>query len=311
MARTVTISMPREHTDSLVDELLALEGVLSLRRQDGASVQPAGDVVTVEVTDRASSRVVGLLTARGAGVDPRVSVTTSEPSGMMTASGADALASDIASTSFEEIEFMLDRQATLWSNETIVMGVAGMVAAAGLVTNAVHLVIGAMVITPGFVPLLKVSFSVAAGGAAWRRGLRQTAMGYGALVLGAAIAALVLQLSGRTLPAGADAYLSDGSLVSYWREVTAVGTLVAVVAALAGALIVNAGRGVLALGVMIALALVPGAALIGVGAVAGDLGLAVDGALRWAHDAIITVIVGVAAFAVLRWVRGRALHLTS
>lgn len=91
--------------------------------------------------------------------------------------------------------------------------------------------------------------------------------------------------------------------MSYWSSVTLAGTLVAVVAGVAGALLVNANRAVLTAGVMVALALVPGAALVGLGIIAGDGALARDGALRWLHDALIVVAVGTAAFGTIRWRR--------
>jgi hypothetical protein len=307
VARTVTISLPSERTDPLLGDLRSLPGVLTVHRQDGISVQPPGDVVTVEVTDRSLTGLLDLLTRYGAGRDDGVSVTTSEPDGMVSASGAEALADDIGASAFEEIEHTLDREATLGANELTVMGVSGAVAVAGLVTNSVHLVIGAMVVAPGFEPLLKLSLSAAVGGGAWRRGVAQTAQGYALLVVGALLSGLVLSASGR-LPAGSAGYLQGGALVSYWRELTAAATLVAVVAGVAGALLVNANRAVLTAGVMIALGLVPGAALVGLGIAARDGTLLRDGAVRWLHDAAIVVAVGSITFGGLRARRRRRLQ---
>ncbi len=188
------------------------------------------------------------------------------------------------------------------------MAIAGVIAAVGMATNAVHLVIGAMVVAPGFEPLLKISLSAAAGGGAWKRGLVDMARGYGAPVVGALAGSLVLSATGTSLPAGSGGYLGTGTLPAYWHELTAAATIVAVVAGLSGAVLINAGRAVLTAGVMIALALVPGAALVGMGAAAGNGGLALEGAVRWAHDAFIVVAIGTAAFASLRVLRGRRLH---
>lgn len=58
---------------------------------------------------------------------------------------------------------------------------------------------------------------------------------------------------------------------------------------------------------MIALALVPGAALIGIAVVGTDLSLALDGFRRWAHDAVIVTVVSAAVFGVYRLHRGRGL----
>lgn len=308
MARTVTISIPSGRADALLGDVQALDGLLTVHRQHGSSVQPPGDVVAVEVTNRAMPALQRLLAMHGAGTDPAVSVTTSEPTGMMSASGSEALARDVSTSSLEETEFTLARETTLGINETIVMALAGAVAAVGLVTNAPHLVIGAMVIAPGFEPMLKVSLSVAAGGGAWRQGFLQTVKGYGALIAGALVAAIVLRATGTALRAGSGGYLDEGILVSYWSSLTAAGTAVTLAASLAGALLVLANRAVLTAGVMIALALVPGATLVGLGIASGDLALARDGALRWVHDAAAVTIVGMATFGVVTAKRRRRLH---
>jgi hypothetical protein len=308
MPRTITISVEPSRTDALVADLADADGVLTLHRQDGASIRPSGDVVTVEVLDRRSSELFALLSRHGAGTEPGISVTTSEPDGMVSASSADEIAHDVSSSTFEEVEFTLDRETSMGPSQMAIMGVAGALAATGLATNAVHLVVGAMVLAPGFEPLLKAAFGPVVRSAAWRRGLGQVAKGYGALLAGSVVAAAILRVTGTELPAGTGGYLSEDILVTYWRTTTAAGTVVAVAAALAGALVVATNRAVLTAGVMIALALVPSAALVGVSVVAGDAGLAVDGGLRWVHDAVITVVVGAATFGLLRIRRRRILH---
>lgn len=95
--------------------------------------------------------------------------------------------------------------------------------------------------------------------------------------------------------------------MAYWRELTAGGTVVAVVGDVAGAVLVIANRPVLTAGVMVALARVPGAALLGIAMTDVDLALAADGALRWAHDAAIVTVVGAVVFALYRARRGRRL----
>ncbi|MBW3558082.1 MAG: hypothetical protein KY454_14195 [Actinobacteria bacterium] len=67
----------------------------------------------------------------------------------------------------------------------------------------------------------------------------------------------------------------------------------------------NANRAVLTAGVMVALAVVPGAALVGLGIVAGDRVLFRDGPVQWLHDVLIVVAVGTAAFGAIRARRRR------
>lgn len=307
MPRSVTISLPADRAPLLVDELSTFDGTLTLSQQRQASVRPPGDVITVEVLDRSVSALFALLSRYGAGKDDGVSVTTSEPTGMVSASSSAALADDPASSSFEELETMLEREASMGANKVVAMAAAGAIAAAGILTNSVHLVIGAMVIAPGFEPFLKLALRVTGRGRSFRRGFVDIAVGWCVLAAGAAGAALILRWLGVSPGSASGGYLAQGGLESYWRELTGSATVVAVVGAVAGATLVMANRPVLTAGVMIALALVPGAALIGIAVVAADLSMALDGARRWAHDAVIVTVVSAAVFAVYRLHRGRGL----
>lgn len=307
MPRSVTISLPPDRAALLVEELSTFDGTVTLSRQRHASVQPPGDVVTVEVLDRAVSPLFALLSRYGAGSEDDVSVSTSEPTGIVSASSSAALAGDPASSSFEEVETMLEREATMGANKAAAMAAAGGIAAVGILTNSVHLVIGAMVIAPGFEPFLKLALRVTGRGRSFNRGLIDIAVGWTVLIVGAAVGALVLRSFGVSLDSPSGGYLSHGALESYWRDLTASATVVAVVGAAAGAILVMSNRPVLTAGVMIALALVPGAALVGVAVVEADPGLAIDGARRWAHDAVVVTVVGSGVMALYRLSRGRGL----
>jgi len=309
MPRSVTISLPSDRAARLVEDLGAFDGTLTLSRHRQVSVRPPGDVVTVEVLDRSVSALFALLSSHGAGRDEDVSVTTSEPTAMVSASSGAGLADDPATSSFEEVETMLEREATMGANKVAAMAAAGAVATVGILTNSIHLVIGAMVIAPGYEPLLKVALRVVGRGRSFRRAAWDVAAGWVALAAGAAAAALVLRVSGVSPDTPSGGYLAPGGLLSYWRELTVGATVVAVVGGVAGTVLVVAKRAVLTAGVMIALALVPGAALVGIAVVDRNLSLAADGALRWAHDATIVSVMGAAVFALYRLRRGRGLGL--
>lgn len=307
MPRCVTISLPADRADLLVEELSNFDGILTLSRQRQASLLPPGDVLAVEVLDASVSALFALLSRHGAGTDGGMSVTTSEPTAVVSSSSAAALARDPSSTSFEEVEALLERESTMGANKVAAMAASGAIATVGLLTNSVHVVVGAMVVAPGFEPFLKVALRVAGRGRSFTRAFYDIGAGWSALVVGAAAAAVVLRLLGVSTGSPSGGYLPRGGLLAYWRDLTATATVLAVVAGAAGAVLVVASRAVLTAGVMIALALVPSAALVGIAVADGDLGLAADGALRWAHDAAIVMLVGAVVFAVYRASRGRGL----
>jgi uncharacterized membrane protein len=73
---------------------------------------------------------------------------------------------------------------------------------------------------------------------------------------------------------------------------------VSLFAGLAGVILVTVNRSLLTAGVMVALALVPSASLVGIGLATGDIGLAAEGALRWISD---VALVALTAAAILYW----------
>lgn len=117
----------------------------------------------------------------------------------------------------------------------------------------------------------------------------------------------MLRLSG-TAPLGAEeAYLQAGVLASYWTTITFPGLLATAVASIAGAVLLAANRSVLTAGVMIALALVPSAAIVGASLAIGDLSLAGQALLRWAADVAAVAVLSAAVFG---WKR-RTIHRRS
>lgn len=308
MPRLVTVSLPRERAGSLVEELAGLDGVLTLSRHRDASVMPPGDLVNVEVLDTSVPALFDLLTRHGSGHDKSVSVTTSEPTSVVSASSSGPLSREAATAAFEEVDSILDQEATMRANKLMAMAAAGVIATVGLVSNSVHIVVGAMVIAPGFEPFLKLGLRVTGPTRSFRRGFYDTGAGWAATVAGAVVASVVLRWLGIPLDGSKGGYLPKGSLLAYWRELTAISTVTAVTAGVIGTLLVVSNRSVLTAGVMIVLALVPGAALVGVGLVDGDLGLAVDGAVRWGHDAVIVTAAGATVFGFLRLVRKRRIR---
>ena len=185
-------------------------------------------------------------------------------------------------TIWDEMAFLLRRDTNLSVNFLSLMLLSGSVAAVGLWDNTLHIVIGAMVLAPGFEPLLRIPFGWIGGPAVLAsRGLVSTLTGYVALAIGAALSFSVL----RALDPAAPADLMARSWIQYWSSMTWPGVFLALVAGAAGAVVVTAQRSVLSAGVMIALALIPSMAIAGMAVAAGNLSLAGQGLLRWAVEA--------------------------
>jgi uncharacterized membrane protein len=306
MPRTVSVSLPSERTDDLLAEVRELQGLITLSVQKGVSLKPRGDLISVEVTDRDLKQLMQVLHRHGAAKDGEVSVSMAEAVGMVSASSGTAIGRDASSSSFEEMDYMIARESNMAIYRLLVMTMSGVVAVGGLASNSLHLVIGAMLVAPGFEPLVRISLGVVTRGPNWRWGLIDTAKGYAALLIGAATMALLLRLTGQPVLEGRGGYLSRGVLIDYWTTFTLTATVVTIAAGLSGALLIAAGRSVLTAGVMVALALVPSAALIGVGMASGDVHLAGMAAIRWVHDAVIVSVTALLVLAPIGLNRGQA-----
>lgn len=289
MPRTVQACVPAHLTSRLVTELSA-EGLLSLRLQRGASLQPAGDVISLEVTDARLPSVMAVFENAGLGQDAAVSVTTSSPMSVVAAGSARAVSRDSTNATWQEVVLELGRTSNMGWQKLLVLVVAGFVAVIGIVTEAVHVVVGAMVIAPGFEPIVRFSVGLVTRNRSWRDGLFDTTAAYLAMAVGAALAAAVTSIfAGDALGSDVSSYLPSDSLVRYWSTTSWSGLFVAFVAGAGGALLVLLNRSVLTAGVMIALALVPSWSLAAAALVDGDLDLASSALLRWTLEVALVM----------------------
>jgi hypothetical protein len=298
--RTVSISLPPDRSAELCRRLQEMEGTLSVRLHRGASAQPEGDLVEADVLDRQMDGVMRLADEAGLGRDSSISVTTSAPTSVVSAGQMRAVVRDTSTSTWEEIELTLGRESTMTPLKVVVMALVGVVAAAGVLTGALHVVIGAMVIAPGFEPLVRIALGVVQRRRSWRDGLLDSARGYGALLVGAAACAALLAAAGTPLPEGGATYHRGSALVSYWTTTTVASVVVSLAAGAAGVLLVVVRRAVLTAGVMIALALVPALTMVAISAVAGDVELLARAGLRWLVDVAAVVVTSLVVLGVRR-----------
>lgn len=286
MSRSIQVSLPQGKTDSLVGELSSSEGVVGISLHRGAALKPPGDLLMIDATNEGLHEVLTILANQDVGKSG--SVLTSEPRSLVSPSSQDQIDQETNEASWPEMAALLRRETNLSGNYLMAMLFAGIVAAAGLWTDTVHIVVGAMVMAPGFEPIIRVPFGALSQERwSWRQGASSTAAGYAAMIIGAAAALLLLT---RLDPSAAS--LGDRQWVQYWSSVKPSSVLIALAAGAAGAAIIAAQRSVLTAGVMIALALVPSASIVGMALASGDLGLAGNGAWRWLVDALCVVAGG-------------------
>lgn len=172
----------------------------------------------------------------------------------------------------------------------VIMALAGLFAAAGLHTGALHVLIGSMLVAPAYEPLSRLSFAFVNRNRPLWPGARDLVTGYTALAAGAALFTLLVVLAGHPpLSARADTYLPSSAFVEYWTTIGWLDVVVSGAGGIAGGLLITTNRRVLATGVVIILALVPSLVLAVMELANGELGLAGRAALRWLLDVVLVV----------------------
>jgi hypothetical protein len=300
MPRTVELSVPSSKTDHVVSAIQATGQAITLSVERGASVLPPGDIVRVRATTDGARAIVGRL--RSDDLYEALSIASTALDSLIDQRTEDALRGEAAESTWSEIAFFIRKESNPGLDYLLLMLLAGGVAAAGLWSNAPPIVIGAMLLAPALVPLLRVPFGLVGSDTQMAiQGVIATAAGYGAVLVGGFAAVLVLQAAA---PLPWEMFRSY-SWVQFWSTLTPTATFIAVVAAIAGAFALS-NRGVIPLsGVLIALDLVPPTSMVGMALAAGDVGFAARNAERAAVDMAVVLIVGGAVLALERWTRHR------
>ncbi|RJP74385.1 MAG: DUF389 domain-containing protein [Candidatus Zixiibacteriota bacterium] len=279
MPKSIQFVVSTERTDDFIERLRQRREVIGLSLHRDASVKPPGDVVVIQCANDDTGRLIHFATESGAvrggsfGTSTLESLAASQPQENLDRETNEAI--------WEEMDTLIRNEANLTPNYLAFMGLSGAVAAVGLWSNLLHVVIAGMVLAPGFFPLVRSMLGVIAGPRGLvSRGLLATLAGYGLLGLAAALTAWLLVW----LDPAATTNLETRPWVRYWSSISASGLLLSALAAMAGGLVVTTLRRDLEAGVMIALALVPSMGIAGMALALGDLSLAGSAFLRWVVD---------------------------
>ncbi len=307
MSRTVRITLPPRLTDTIVGELQHLDGVTGIRVERGISLKPPGDVVCADMTNPAQLRLMERLGAHSLGESNESSISSTEMLSSISWPSAGLLARERTEATWEEMESSLLKESNTTPNTLVLMFCAGIIATIGISTNALHVVIGAMLIAPGFEPISRIGLGLVAHSAAWRRGLQDLGCLYLALIAGALTATLMFFAMGVDPLASEPGYLGKGELLRYWTNLSFTSTVVSVMSAIAGAVLIATNRSVLTAGVMTGLALVPAMTISAVALANGDWSASGHALLRWLIDLSTVLFFSVAVFAwKRRWVQRRS-----
>ena len=194
MPRAIEIVSPPDQTANLTDLIHKLSGLISLNVQPGVSITPPGDLIRAVVTNDALHHLMNQLDQLGLR-DGSLSMTLSLPEAIVAAPQGDLVSEDDSEATWEEMEQTIGLESNMTPNAVLIMAVSGFLATVGVHTNALHLVIGAMILAPGFEPLSRMGLGLVLRSRAWWRGVKDVAIGYTALIIAAALTSLWIQAS--------------------------------------------------------------------------------------------------------------------
>jgi uncharacterized membrane protein len=182
------------------------------------------------------------------------------------------------------------------------MGAGGAIAACGLLSTGTAqaiAIVSCSVIAPAFEPVAKLPMAaVLRRRQLVRHGLRSFLGGYLILALAALVAALVLDATGTV----SEREFVGNTFVYHLGHPPVVELVISAAGAIAGVIMIAADRMTLLAGPLIALALVPAAAMIPMAAVLADGELVARGAGRLGID---LALVGIAGLIVFGWKQRR------
>lgn len=297
MPRKLSITVPSDVSQSVIDQAKDIEGIGCIQLQKGVSVQPPGDVVIVEGTNDAAMELVYWCKEHDIGPSTSSGISTSEPSSLISKQINQEMNNEKNEALLEEIEAFLHKPTSGTINTYMIMLGAGIFAATGIMTDAIHLAIAGFILAPGFQPLLIITFGLVYRTSIWKQGVQKSLLMYLALMVGAVVTGYALQWMDYSVTGGKAAYLHEaGTLISYWSQLTPAGYYIAAAAGFCGTFIVTTRQPSLVPSVTVAAALVPSMAIVGLGVSSGDLDLAGTAFIRWSSEVLILLVFSALAF---------------
>jgi uncharacterized hydrophobic protein (TIGR00271 family) len=271
------VIVPPELTDAVSELFVREPGVVHISVTPGAAIDPSGDVLEADVEHAALSALISRL--QDLHVDRLGSYAFSE---VLDARSASADAARTASAQVGDDLIAWDEVAARTRDDTVVtdaylllMTIAGIIAAGGILTSNELLIVGAMIVSPDYGPLAGLCVAII-GGASERANASTSAwaltLGFTVAAAAAAAVALLASASGQ-VPAS---YIAGDRPVTELIAEPNLGSLVVALAAgVAGMIALGQAKSGAIVGVLVSVTTIPAVANAGVALALGNVDEAV------------------------------------
>jgi uncharacterized hydrophobic protein (TIGR00271 family) len=261
---------PHEQADRVVELLRDSPYACNLVRLEQAVVEPAGDMILVDIPREEASVVLGDLKELGIPEAGSVSVTPIEVQLSAFADEAERVSPGVPADAviWEEVEARTSEETRLsWTFLAFIV-LAALIASAGIYLNSSITIVGAMVVGPEFGPI--AAFCVAAvelRGRLALHALGTLAVGFPLAITAVWLTSLVFRATGVTPETFTDA---DHSLSASISNPDVFTVFIAFCAGIAGMLSLSTAKSGALIGVLVSVTTIPAAANIGVAFTYGD-----------------------------------------
>jgi len=260
----VRLVSPASHTGQLVETLSALPGVQNLVVLAGTARRPEGDAVVFDVRDGAANPVFATL--RELDLDREGAIAVHRVDAILDHGAAPAkrsgyLAPEVAPV-WEMVEATIRSGAVYAPSFYVLLTIAGLIGAAGILTNSQILIVGAMVVGPEYNAIIAVALGLTKRDrGAVRAGLLALLWGFLAAVLMTLAFGLIIRALGVTPTKYLVGVRPVADLINTPNLFSVV---VAVLAGIVGVVSLTEARANALIGVFISVTTIPAAASIGV-----------------------------------------------
>ena len=301
----VRVASPADRTGQLAEKLSAHPGVRNLVVLANARL-PDGDIVQFDVRDGAANPVFETLRGQGLDRDGLISVERVDAvldAGTVPRTRTRYLTPEIAPV-WEMVEATIRAGADYPPSFFILLTIAGLIGAAGILTNSQILIVGAMVVGPEYSAIIAVALGLSKKERGTvRSGLLALLWGF----LAAVVMTLAFGLVIKALGATPGAYLAGVRPVADLINTPNLFSLEdAVLAGIVGVVSLTEFRANALIGVFISVTTIPAAASIGVSLAYGSWHEARGSLFQLLLNVVILIAVGAAGLRVQRVIWRRA-----
>jgi uncharacterized hydrophobic protein (TIGR00271 family) len=288
----VRVVSPAARTESLTDLLAAAPGVHNLVVRAGAARRPPGDAVQFDVRDAAANPVLAALRDLGLDRDgvicvERVDATLTSPASRAADHGA--LRREKAPV-WEMVEAVIHEGEAYAPSFYVLLAIAGLIGAVGLLTNSQILIVGAMVVGPEYNAIMGVALGITKRARAEARdGLLALGGGFLAAIVLTLLFGLAVRASGKTPEAFLKGVRPVADLIN---TPNIFSVIVAVLAGLVGVVSLTEARANALIGVFISVTTIPAAASVGISIAYSSWREARGSAFQLLLNVVLLIVVG-------------------